>query len=524
MKKIFTLIFAALMPLLSNAYVAEINGIYYNLHEYNGTAEVTYRDEGGNSYSGAVAIPTLIIFNDKNYRVTSIGDYAFFNCSGLTSITLTNSMTSIGPYAFSGCSSLSYIIIPNGVTSIGYSAFINCSGLTIILIPNSVTSIGSGVFDGCTSLLYNEYKDAYYLGNNENPYLILIKPKTRDITACELNERCKIIYENAFRRCSSLTAITIPERVTTIGIRAFYDCSNLTSITIPESVTSIGNYGFYGCSSLTSINIPEKVTSIGRNAFEDCSSLTAITIPESVTSIGGRAFYGCKLRNVLVKCTTPPVLDDRENDDRSETFSQATCHHAILYVPAGCWDAYAFDDGWLWFNNIRETAMAEEQVSMQQAYTLMDAETFAYSVYDPVNDCIGTITSIGGLNEDNPYHSWQVIEVGAEQYLYNMGAKKFAVATTDGSLTLTDNPASVEMMNGSNGIIIGGQSKRQWAFVSNEHLSAEQNIITDARTSITFPEAEGQVYDLGGRILAAPQQGVNIIRYADGTTRKVMIK
>ena len=161
---------------------------------------------------------------------------------------------------------------------------------------------------------------------------------------------------------------------------------------------------------------------------------------------------------------------------------------------------------------------------MQQAYTLMDAETFAYSVYDPVNDCIGTITSIGGLHEDNPYHSWQVIEVGAEQYLYNMGAKKFAVATTDGSLTLTDNPASVEMMNGSNGIIIGGQSKRQWAFVSNEHLSAEQNIITDARTSITFPEAEGQVYDLGGRILAAPQQGVNIIRYADGTTRKVMIK
>ena len=456
--------------------------------------------------------------------LTSIGYRVFYGCSSLTYIIIPNGVTSIGDYAFYGCSSLTYIIIPNGVTSIGDYAFYGCSGLTFIVIPNSVASIGYSVFDGCTSLLYNEYKDAYYLGNNENPYLIFIKPKTTDITACEINESCKIIYHYAFRGCSSLTSIIIPESVTSIGDYVFYCCSGLTSITIPNNLTSIGSRAFYGCSSLPYIVIPESVTSIGDYAFYDCSSLTSVTIPESVTSIGYEAFYGCKLRNVLVKGTTPPTLQDARDNGASRHFSQSTCHHATLYVPMGCWDAYAFDDGWLWFNNIRETAMAEEQVSMQQAYTLMDAETFTYSVYDPVNDCIGTITSIGGLNEDNPYHSWQVIEVGAEQYLYNMGAKKFAVASTDGSLTLTDNPASVEMMNGSNGIIIGGQSKRQWAFVSNEHLSAEQNIITDARTSITFPEAEGQVYDLGGRILAAPQQGVNIIRYADGTTRKVMIK
>ena len=458
MKKFFTLIFAALMPLLSNAYVAYIDDILYNLNEDEGTADVTYDNWDFDFYFGAVVIPPSVTYNDKTYSVTSIGYRAFYGCYNLQSIT-----------------------IPESVTSIGSSAFYNCSGLTSINIPNSVKSIGEGAFSGC----------------------------------------------------SRLTSITIGNSVTSIGGNAFNRCSGLQKVIVPDIAAWCGiSFGdFYAnplyyahhlykdeYTEITNLVIPYGVKSIGDAAFHGCSSLTSITIPESVTSIDNDAFYNCKLRNVLVKCTTPPTLSS------SRVFSEATRHHATLYVPAGCWDAYAFDDEWLWFNNIRETAMAEEQVSMQQAYTLMDAETFAYSVYDPVNDCIGTITSIGGLNEDNPYHSWQVIEVGAEQYLYNMGAKKFAVATTDGSLTLTDNPASVEMMNGSNGIIIGGQSKRQWAFVSNEHLSAEQNIITDDRTSITFPEAEGQVYDLGGRILAAPQQGVNIIRYADGTTRKVMIK
>ena len=133
--------------------------------------------------------------------VTSIPDYAFYNCSSLTSITLPDSVTSIGDYAFRECRSLTSITIPDSVTSIGKYAFYNCSSLTIITIPDSVTSIGS----------------------------------------------------DAFEFCRSLTSITIPDGVTAIPDYAFFFCNSLTSITIPDSVTSIGKYAFYGCSSLQDI-------------------------------------------------------------------------------------------------------------------------------------------------------------------------------------------------------------------------------------------------------------------------------
>lgn len=172
--------------------------------------------------------------------VTSIGNYAFYGCSSLTSVTIPDSVTSIGGEAFMSCSNLTGVTIPEGVTSIGDNAFYGCSSLTNVTIPGSVTSIGSWVF----------------------------------------------------MNCSNLASVTIQKGVTSIGGWAFYGCSSLTSVTIPESVTFIGG-AFTDCSSLTSVVIPSSVTTIKGSTFDGCSSLTSVTIPSSVTSIEQYAFSGC---------------------------------------------------------------------------------------------------------------------------------------------------------------------------------------------------------------------------------------
>ena len=254
MKKLKFLFTALLLLCCVGTAKAEdfaVNGIFYNITDSNSkTVEVTYKgsyyEQYYNEYSGSVTIPKIVSYNGNTYNVTSIGDRAFCDCSGLTSITIPNSVTSIGWFAFC-CTGITSITIPNSVTSIGYEAFYGCSGLTSITIPSSVTSI-----------------------------------------------------EGAFNGCSGLTSIEIPNSVTSIGEYAFNGCSGLTSIIIPNSVTSIGEHAFKGCSGLTSITIPNSVTSIGIVAFDGCSSLTSITIPNSVTSIGDWAFYDCtRLKTVI---------------------------------------------------------------------------------------------------------------------------------------------------------------------------------------------------------------------------------
>ena len=258
--------------------------------------------------------------------VTSIGEYAFSYCTGLTSITIPDSVTSIGNYAFSWCSSLTSITIPGSVTSIGYGAFYGCSSLTNITIPDSVTSIGRGAFFYCTGLTNMTIPDSVtsigedafyrvpnivYLGNLSgapwgaralNGYIedgIVYEDSSKTkLLAClssregtfAIPDSVTSIGDSAFFKCSSLTSITIPFGVTSIGERAFYECSSLTSITIPNSVTSIGERAFKDCSSLTSITIPGSVTSIGYEAFRGCSGLTSITIPDGVTGINAVAF------------------------------------------------------------------------------------------------------------------------------------------------------------------------------------------------------------------------------------------
>ena len=266
---------------------------------------------------------------------------AFYNCTGLTSITIGNRVTSIGDSAFIGCSGFTSIAVADGntkyhskdnclietesktlilgcktsviptdgsVTSIDRSAFNNCTGLTSVTIPDSVTSIGKGAFYGCSGLTSitlpfvgakagvtsndtYQYPFGYIFGTSEyngcssaTQYYYGSNTSSTTSTTYYIPSSLKSvtvtggnILYGAFSGCSELTSIAIPDNVTSIGGRAFYACNGLTNITIPDGVTSIGGRAFYLCSGLTSVTIPNSVTSIDYDAFYYCSSLTSIT-------------------------------------------------------------------------------------------------------------------------------------------------------------------------------------------------------------------------------------------------------
>ena len=247
-KKLLLTLLALLSVVLCSQATVIVSGKAYNLNTDDQTAELTRT-----SYSGSIAIPSSIRYNGTTYYVTSIGDFAFSDCTSLTYITIPSSVTSIGERAFWNCTSLTSVTIPSSVKTIGSGAFSGCNALKSISIPSSVTSIGSSAFSGC----------------------------------------------------NKLTSISIPNSVTSIGGWAFSSCSGLTSITIPNSITSIGEYTFYNCSGLTSVNIPSSVTSIGNKAFSGCNKLTSISLPSSVSSIGEWAFYDCK---GLTSISMPSVI------------------------------------------------------------------------------------------------------------------------------------------------------------------------------------------------------------------------
>ena len=222
--------------------------------------------------------------------VTQINQYTFSFWTFLTDINIPDSVTEIASYAFLCCTSLENVVLPKSIESIRGGAFSNCTSLVNINIPSSITNYASA-FEKCESLNYNEFDNAYYLGDDDNPYLILMKAKNTEIETCQINENTRFIGDNAFKECSYMTSIILPDSLTSIGGAAFL-ASGLESIVIPNSVVSIGS-GAFRRSSLTNITLPSSLTVIEYGLFESCRKLKSIVIPDSVTSIGDNAFYNC---------------------------------------------------------------------------------------------------------------------------------------------------------------------------------------------------------------------------------------
>ncbi|MBQ0128384.1 MAG: leucine-rich repeat protein, partial [bacterium] len=357
-----------MLPLMAaRAYAYDFSAVcstgqtlYYNITDaVNHTVELTCPnhvevDEEGYFISlypwqnfqmptGSITLPETVENNGVVYTVTSVGDFAFFYCEGLTgslripnsvtaignyafeycsgfnSLTIGSSVTTIGDYAFHGCTGFRRTLsIPGTVTTIGNYAFYECSGFSgSLTIPNSVTSIGVYAFAYCTG-----FTGSLTIGNSVTTIGTDAFFRCTGFTGTlTIGSSVTTIGFAAFGRCTGFTGtLTIPNSVTTIDDYAFEYCSGLTgSLTIPNTVTTLGEYAFIGCTgfdgsltlsnSLTAIRdytfsecsnltglltIPESVDSIGNSAFYKCSGFTgSLTIPESVTTIGNGAFYKC---------------------------------------------------------------------------------------------------------------------------------------------------------------------------------------------------------------------------------------
>ena len=393
----------------------------------NGGAAYPVTSIGDYAFNGCAGLTSVTIPNS----VTSIGDYAFYECTGLTSVTIPNSVTSIGEWAFYGCSSLTSVTIPNYVTSIGSHAFYGCSGLTSVTIGNSVTSIGRATFQGCTALTSVTIPNSvtvieqYAFDGCSSLTSVTIPNYVTSIGDCAFSDcsgltsviignSVKSIGYEAFGYCSNITSVTIPESVTNIGNYAFSYCTGLTSVTIPNSVTSIGNNAFSYCSGLASVAIGNSVTSIGNGAFEYCTALTSVTIPNSMTSIGSYAFNGCdKLSSVFSEITEPFAF--------GEHAFYNTSNNCVLYVPQGTRDAYiaagwtedifrgGFADAYatsiLLLENLTFTKIGEK---LQLFATVFPDDAIQKVQWSSENDNIATVSDDGtvtavGKGETNIY-------------------------------------------------------------------------------------------------------------------------
>ena len=355
------------------------NPLYYAHHLYLNDEEVLdlvipegVTSIGNFAFCGCFGLTSVTIPNS----VTSIGAEAFEKCSGLISVSLGNGLIIIGDYAFAGCSSLTSVTIPNSVTSIGWFAFWLCSNLTSVIVGNGVRTVDGAVFIGCTSLTSVHIFDLSawckisFEQNSSNPlyYAHHLYLNDEEVLDLVIPEGATSIGDFAFEGCTNLASVTIPNSVTSIGDYAFDGCTGLTSIDVPNSVTSIGDFSFEDCSGLASVIIGNSVTSIGTSAFESCTSLTSVTIPNSVTSIVSSSFENCssltsvtigngvqfiyseafagcgKLNTFKIFATSLPT--------NYNLFEGSNIENATLMVPVESIDAYKSTEPWSNFGTI----------------------------------------------------------------------------------------------------------------------------------------------------------------------------
>ena len=467
------------------------------------------------------------VFYDCNYitwvsipgTVTSIGTLSFNYCTALPSIEIPGSVTSIGEEAFAHCSSLSRVGLRNGLKTIGKYAFADCEALNSVFIPASVTYIGEEAFEHCTSL-----------------------------TSVVIDNSPAVIDMSAFHQCKGLESVSLGNNLTSIGMRAFDNCTSLTSISIPNSVATIGTGAFWECTSLQSAIVgngngttPADGTRIGSNTFKGCSALTSVVLAGHVTHIDSGTFWGCnKLADVTNLADTPQSL-------YRDTFT----HYGTLHVKKG--KGALFKAAFYW-ENFYIVEDAEGPVELERGSC---GENLTYAL---TSDGVLTVNGTGEMTNCNfnntPWYNSResirnvvisegVTSIGEEAFLECRNLESLTIAASvkkigeyafyySGKLidvtNYADEPQEIgyktfgrygtlHVKKGTKTLYENDDKWRYFTIIED---------ITDASCIIIHADSTKDpvhsIYDTVGHKLNGVHKGVNILRMADGTTRKVLGK
>lgn len=418
-------------------------------------------DIGMNAFRGCVNLKTLTIPNS----IADLRNQIFRDDSSLVSPVYNNHLFVRLPMSHSG----SYTI-PDGIETVVLGAFDGCSGVTSLTVPNSVTTwyADGSALTGLTSPVYNDhtfirlpvsYTGEYTIPNGIKTILTSAFYNCSNLTSVTIPNGVKEINNKTFANCTSLSSIEIPNSVTMIGNEwytrytdgVFYNCTSLKSIKIPNSVKYIGYFTFDCCNGLESVILPNGITKIEKYTFYHCG-LTSIEIPNSVTSIGSQAFNCPKLTSVTCKAMTPPSMseDCSYTEDRCKVFYYVDCSKIPLYVPANSVKAYKTADQWNAFKEILpisadsvETKDVKIEPAENTATVEWPAISGAYTYELVIKDKEGNIVCTLVFNEQG-----QLISIafaapsrdGAPQQKQEVGFSFIVTGLTEGTaydLTIT---------------------------------------------------------------------------------------